>query len=370
MLSPTPRPSREPLPRINAGQLDMALRELDIHPPGPTRYELVSRWAAKFVWRIDVQGQPWAYIRALLGPGSAYPDRWRHLQLGVLLHEARVGPRMLGLTAESEAVGGRALAVEAALLPLERDVLEARAGEAITLFTRLHSSHEIRRELLRLRTVAERARQWRHPIRRQFFEVRERWFDAVVPRWLEAGLVVINDVAPLVGELFYQLETIPCCDDDMQALIVPVHNDPNAGNFMLNRRGSLRLIDFENITLDNPAADLGLFLTWFADVDQHTALLKNYPLADPETVLEWMRVSVPLRYLDVAAHWAARMTRARDEEAWEYAVESVIEWLQGAGELIYGRELPLRLDSTLYDVHRTLIARGPLIEEGEGGGAA
>lgn len=368
MQSSIPRPPREPLPRITAGQLDTALRELDIRPPGPTRYELVSRWAAKFVWRVEVQGQTWAYVRALLGPGSAYPDRWRHLQLGVLLNEARVGPRMLGITPESEALGGRAVAVEAALLPLERDVLEARAGEAITLFTRLHSSDEIHHELLRLQTVAERARQRQHPIRQRFFEVRERWFEAVVPRWLEAGLRVINDLAPLVGELFYELETIPYRDGEMEALVVPVHNDPNAGNFMLNRRGSLRLIDFENIALDNPVADLGLFLTWFADTDQHADLLKNYPLADPEAVLEWMQIWVPLRYLDVAAHWAARLTRARDEEAWEFAVESVDDWLRGAAEIVYGGELPLKLDSTLHDVRRTLIARGPLVGVGQGGG--
>lgn len=361
-MSAAPRPPRrEPRPPVTAAQLDAALRELDIRPPGPVRYTLVSRWAAKYVWRVDVQGEPWAYLRALLGAGSEYPDRWRHLRLSVLLHEARVGPRILGISPESEALGGRALVVEAALRPVERGVLEARAAEGLTLFTRLHSSRELYDALKASETEGDRERQ--RPLRRLFHETRERWFEAVVERWLAAELGVINNLTGVVGELFNRLEKVECCSQPIDAL-VPAHNDPNAGNFMLNRKGSLRLIDFENLALDNPVADLGLFLTWFVDPDQQRELLSHYPLAEPEAILERMQVWVPLRYLDIAAHWAARLTRARDVEAWEFAVDSVDEWLRSAAEMVYGGELPLSLDSDLHDVRRTLVARGPLLGEG------
>jgi hypothetical protein len=129
---------------------------------------------------------------------------------------------------------------------------------------------------------------------------------------------------------------------------------------MVNRQGALRMIDFEELAMSNPVADLGVFLTWYADADQHRAMLEHYPLANPSAVLDRMRIWVPLRYLTVAAHWSARLTRARDQEAWDFALQSVDEWLRGACELVYGGSVPARHDGALKRLGAALADRGPL----------
>jgi hypothetical protein len=336
-------------------ELDGLLHELDIRPPGTTEYKLVSRWAAKHVWRIDAGGHPWAYVRYLLGPATRFPDRWRHLRLGELLYEARIGPRILGLTPESEALGGRAAVVEAGLHPLPREELEARADEAVALLTRLHTYEPLYKALcLDLNDVDLTAL---HPLATYLRETHERWFDAVMDRWREAGLHEINVLSAIVEDLFEQLETIRSHTGRI-GVVVAAHNDPNHGNFMVNRQGALRLIDFEELGLNNPVADLGVFLTWYVDADRHFELLAHYPLADPRAILGRMRVWVPLRYLNVAAHWAARMVRARDEGAWTFAVDTVDEWLRGACELVFDGTVPAHLDALLESVRSSLLARG------------
>jgi hypothetical protein len=333
------------------------LRELDINLPGSARFKLVSRWAAKHVWRVDVDGAPFAFIRYLLGTAEQYPDRWQHMRLSTLLHEARVGPRILGLTPTSAALEGRAAIVEAALQPIPRADLEARSVEAITLFARLHTSMPILAALSGTITLNDRQRF--RPFDRMFVEVRERWFEAVVGRWLEAGLSEIGDLTELVGEMINAIETLDCCSDD-DGIIVPTHNDPNHGNFMVNRQGALRMIDFEELALNNPVADLGVFLTWYVDRDRHRELLTHYPLGEPDDILERMRAWVPLRYLTIAAHWAARLPRSHDEEAWKYAVASIEEWLTGAAELVYYGPISPRIERTLQRIAASLRDRWPL----------
>lgn len=335
-------------------QLLALLHELDVHPPEPPQFVLVSRWAAKDVWRIDVAGWPWAYARMLIGPAARYPERWRHMRLAMLLHEARIGPRVLGLSPESEALGGRAVAIEAALEPLAQEVLEARSVEAMALFTRLHSNQALLDELGATLTESERSRL--QPLAYLFAEARERWFAAVAARWAEAGLREIDDLLPVVARLLDALEDRRARAREVE-LIVAAHNDPNAGNFKLNRRGALRMIDFEDMALNNPVADLGIFLTWFADPDQHPRLLAHYPLADPDVLLAQIAIWVPLRYVTIAAHWAARLTRATDVEGWEFAAGSIEDWLHSAAEMLYGGEVPVGIASDLHDVRASLIER-------------
>lgn len=333
------------------------LHEQDIKVPGAPTFRLVSKWAAKHVWRVDVGGQPWAYIRYLLGPASQFPERWRHLRLGQVLFEAKVGPRILGMTDTSEALGGRAAVVEAALHPITRDELEARVPEAIGLFARLHGNAALHEALSQDLTEADR--RGFSPLVRYFQETRERWFEAVVPRWLELGLDEINLARGIVAEVLNELERLER-GTGFIGIIVPCHNDPNHGNFMVNRQGALRMIDFEELALSNPVADLGVFLTWYVDPQQHRAMLEHYPLATPGAVLDRMRIWVPLRYLTIAAHWSARLTRARDEEAWDFALQSVDEWLRGACELVYGGSVPARHDRALKRLAEALAHRGPL----------
>ncbi len=343
-----------------SGALANVLRELHIRPPGEPVFRLVSRWAAKHVWRVDVNGEPWAFIRYLLGPAPQFPDRWRHLALGDLLFEAKVGPRILGMTEASEALGGRATVVEAALHPMTRYELEARVPEAIGLFARLHGNAALHEALSENLTEADR--RGFSPLVRYFQEIRERWFEAVVPRWLEVGLDEINLARSIVAELMNELERLERGTGYI-GIIVPCHNDPNHGNFMVNRQGALRMIDFEELALSNPVADLGVFLTWYADAEQHRSLLEHYPLANPNAVLDRMRIWVPLRYINIAAHWSARLTRARDQEAWDFAVHSVDEWLRGACELVYGGAIPSRHERALQRLHHALTERGPLPDD-------
>ena len=353
------RPGNSRLIPASKAALESLLWELDLKTPGPLSFKLVSEWAAKHVWRVDVGGNPWVYIRYLLGPAEQFPGRWRHMRMGELLHEAHVGPRILGILEKSESLDGRAVIVEAALEMLTRDELEDRADEAISLMTRLHSYVPLHEALSSDLTDADLLGF--SPLRRLFAETRERWFEAVVPRWLAAGLTEINTVRKIVSELFNHLEDLRD-DSERVGIVVPAHNDPNHGNFMINRRGALRMIDFEELSLNNPVADLGMFLTWYADVDQHRTLLEGYALADPDAMLERMRIWVPLKYLGIAAHWCARLPRSRDEAAWDYAVESIDEWLRGAVELAYKGPSPHRFERALNRLNRRLLEREPLLD--------
>jgi thiamine kinase-like enzyme len=335
------------------------LRELNIRTGGRPRFKLVSKWAAKHVWRIDINGEPWGFIRYLLGPADQFPERWRHLEMGQLLYDAHVGPRVLGITPASDALGGRAAIIESALVPITRDDLEARGSEAIALFTRLHSDPALLEALSENLTEADQ--RGFSPLERFLAETQERWFDAVVGRWLEVGLEEINIVRQVVSEVMGQLEEMQSQSERIN-IIVPAHNDPNHGNFMVNRQGALRMIDFEELALSNPVADLGVFLTWYADVDQHYTLLKQYPLADADAMLDRMKVWVPLRYLSIAAHWAARLTRAEDEPAWVFAAESVDEWLRGACELTSGGTVPPHQKRRLEHLRERLLARWPSVK--------
>jgi len=180
-----------------------------------------------------------------------------------------------------------------------------------------------------------------------------------VERWLAAGLDEINIARQLVGELMHELESIQENSESI-GIVVAAHNDPNHGNFMVTRSGALRMIDFEELALNNPVADIGVFLTWYVDVDQHRSLLEEYPLADPDAMLDRMRVWVPLRYLNIAAHWAARMVRATNDEDWEFAVDSVDEWLRGACELVNGGDVTQTQAYRLAELSESLTNRGPL----------
>jgi len=333
--------------------LALLLRELDIQPPHDPAFHLVSEWAAKHVWRVDVAGKPWAYVRYLLGPATSYPDRWRHLRLGVELFEAHVGPRVLGISPASEVLGGRAVIVEAALDPLPREQLEDRVEEAMGLFARLHGCAPLLEALSEDLTEADHLAF--SPIVNLFHETQERWFEAVTGRWLEVSLGQISVATEIVFELLQALKSVDQGTGRI-GIVVPAHNDPNHGNFMTNRQGALRMIDFEGLALSNPVADLGIFLTWYVDHDRHYEALAKYPLADPVAVLSRMRVWVPLRYMNIAAHWAGRLTRARDREAWEFAALSIDEWLRGAAELLFPRGLPGRLSSLLSALTTSLLA--------------
>lgn len=341
------KPAKQP-------ELDALLRELNIHPPGKTTYHLVSEWAAKHVWRVDVDGHAWAFVRYLLGAASHYPDRWRHMRLGQLLHEARVGPRVLGMTPESEALRGRAALVEAGLNPIPREELEDRVDEAVSLITRLHSNRPLFEALAGDLTDVDIAAF--RPVALYLQETHERWFTAVTERWQCAGLEEIDDLLRVVNVVFEQLDRIRSQTERL-GLIVPAHNDLNYGNFMVNRQGMLRMIDFEEMSLNNPVADLGIFLTWYVDKDRHLEVLSHYPLADPRAILNRMKVWVPLRYLNIAAHWAARLTRARSQAEWVFAVDSIDEWLRGACELVFRGDVPDHLAMVLADSQLRLMDR-------------
>jgi aminoglycoside phosphotransferase (APT) family kinase protein len=343
--SHTPARSSRTQHRPAASQsLDGLLGELDITPPGATTYELVSKWAAKHVWRVDANGAPWAYIRYLLGSAERFPERWRHMQFGEIYNAIHVGPRVLGLTPESEALGGRAAIVEAALAPLTQAELEARADEAIMLLSRLHSSKELRKALVADITDDDRARF--SPLISLFEEVQERWFEAVRARWERTGLDAINETLWVVSQLMDRLRTRQLHSEAI-GIVVPAHNDPNHGNFKQNGQGTMRMIDFETLGLNNPVADLGIFLTWYVDRDRHVELLRSYPLADPQVILARMAIWVPLRYLTIAAHWAARLTRARTEEDWLFAIGSIEEWLRSAAELVFDGVVPDHIERLL-----------------------
>ena len=347
------RSSRSQRSPASRDALASLLNEFDIRPPGEVEFKLVSRWAAKHVWKVEVNGRPWAFIRYLLGSADSFVDRWRHLRLGVELYEAHVGPRILGESSSSEALGGRAVIVEAALEILPREQLEGRAEEAMGLFARLHGCAPLLESLSQDVTEADRLAF--SPLANLFRETQERWFEAVAGRWLEVGLHQISDVTEIVSEI---IQTVKSVDQGTGkiGIVVPTHNDPNHGNFMINRSGALRMIDFEGLALSNPVADLGIFLTWYVDPQHHFEVLTKYPLADPYAVLSRMKVWVPLKYLNIAAHWASRLTHATDRDSWEFAAHSIDEWLRGAAELIDGGEISESMSKRLAGALESLLA--------------
>lgn len=354
------RPNRVLRQPATAPELEDLLQELGIAPPGQVDFELVSMWAAKHVWRVNVEGTPWAYIRYLLGSGEQFPDRWRHMRLGVDLQQAHVGPRILGFSEASQLLQGRAVMVEASLDDISREELIERADEVIGLFARLHSTIPLHSALSRDLTDADV--EGLRPMQTLFAETRERWFEAVVERWLAIGLTEISELSNLVGTLINILGTMREEQDSLQ-IVVPAHNDPNFGNFKVNRKGALRLIDFEGLALSNPVADLGMFLAYYIDApEDRYRLLTGYPLAEPDVILARMQVWVPLKYLSIAAHWAARLTRSEDEDEWIFAIESIEQWINGAAEMLFDAGVPASFLEALADVAESLLARWPFDE--------
>lgn len=348
-----PSPSQRRL--ADSHQLAALLRELDIRPPTDPTYHLVSRWAAKHVWRIDADGRPWAYVRYLLGSATHFPDRWRHLRLGQLLNEGRIGPRILGMSPDSHVLGGRAVIVEAALLPISREDLEARAAEAMALLARLHDYQPLFDALAdELNDVDLGAFR---PLVSYMVETRERWA-AVTHRWLEYDLPHLDDLILIVEAVLDRLGEAGDANQPV-GMIVPAHQDVNHGNFMVNRQGALRLIDFEELSLNHPVADLGIFLTWYVDQAEHRSILAHYPLLDPDEVLDRMRVWVPLRYLNIAAHWSARLARAEERHAWLHAVERIDEWMRGACELVFDGFVPGEFEGRLRQLGAALLDLAP-----------
>jgi thiamine kinase-like enzyme len=364
MGSGTPtRPASSLRQPASSDVLRALLREFGLKPKGIVRFTLVSRWAAKHVWRVNVNGRPWAYIRYLLGPAKAFPDRWRHMQSALLLYEAEVGPRVLGLMAESAALQGRPVLIEAAMKPIARETLAKRAREAVRLIGRLHTASALGEALSMYRTAVDE--QGMTPLAALLRETHERWFEAVTERWLEVGLGEITRITPVISDLLGRLEmartTLPPFD-----IVTPTHNDLNAGNFMLNGRSELRMIDFETLSLNNPVADIGIFLIWHIPPEQHYALLRDYPLGEPETILQHMQVWAPLRYLNISAHWAARLTHAATCEMWDEAAGNVIEWLWNACKLVYGERMPHGTDVLLRRMGARLQRKNRRFNAGSG----
>lgn len=349
------RPSHSQRRPASTEHLDNLMRELNLSPPGYVEYTLVSEWAAKHVWRIDSDGKPWAYIRYLLGTPEQFPLRWRHLKLGQVLNEVKVGPRILGMLSESEALGGRAVIVEASLNPITREELESRIPEAMSLIARLHSAQPVF-DALALELSDEDLSVF-SPLASNFVELRERW-SAVTYRWLTYELPLIDEVITITEAVLLRLVEL---DDENHVVgnIVPAHQDLNFGNFVANHRGVLRMIDFEELGLSTPVADLGIFLTWYVDKKQHREMLQYYPLADPDDILHKMQTWVPLRYLNISAHWAARLVHAQDDVAWEHAVSRMVEWLRGACELVFEEGVPKKYRRMLVKIERTLMKMSP-----------
>jgi thiamine kinase-like enzyme len=331
--------------------------EFGLQPVGrKVSFELISDWAGKHVWRMDVDDTPWAYIRYLLGPAKQYPQQWRHLRLSVELYQASVGPTVLGITESSRALSDRAAIIEEALLPLTREEVESRPEEAVTVMAHLHSCQALYSQLLE--DLTENDRHSFSPLTHLFNETRERWFEAVYARWMEADMEAEIELATRISAtLLEELEALAAQSEEV-LLIVPAHNDPNHGNFMTNQDGILRMIDFEEMSLNNPVADLGIFLVWYVDSARHRDILESaYPLIPADTILERMKIWVPLRYINLSAHWASRMIRARDEENWDFARTSTEDWLRSASELIYNGEIRPDILSDLRELQSRLNER-------------
>lgn len=364
MTSGTPtRPSPSLRRPANSDALRALLDELGLKPKGIVRFALISRWAAKHVWRVNVNGRPWAYIRYLLGSAKVFPDRWRHMQSALLLYEAGVGPRVMGLQAESEALQGRPVLVEAAMKPTRREELARRAREAVQLIARLHTDAALVEALSMYRTASDE--QGMTPLGAFLRETQERWFEGVTERWLEVGLGEITRVTPVVSDLIGRLERSRGMLQPFD-IVTPTHNDLNAGNFMLNGHGELRMIDFETLSLNNPIADIGLFLIWHTPPEQHFGLLQDYPLGEPRAVLQHTQVWAPLRYLNISAHWAARLTRTTTRETWNEAAENAIEWLWNACELVYGKHMPRGTEVLLHRLCARLQRKNRRFDAGSG----
>lgn len=336
--------------------LDALLDELGVQVEGDEiTYHLLSTWAAKHVWRLDIDGEPYAFIRYLLGDADQFPDRWRFMRLAELLHQSRVGPRVFGITPSSEALGGRAAYIEAALFPLMDGDLTARAGEALELMARLHSSRPISEALVD--DLTDLDRQGASQLTSVITETRERWFNGVSDRWLACGLHEIHPLMGIVGEFLNRIQTLAETRHELD-LLVPCHNDPNLGNFMQTRKGTLRLIDFETLALNNPVADVGVFLNWFVNpIDHRDLLARHYPVAPASVVIDHMQVWVPLRYLNLAAHWAARLTRADGATGWGYGVQALEQWMWGTAQQLYSARAPMKTRKTLKQCTESLLSR-------------
>jgi hypothetical protein len=316
------------------------LAELGIkRPAGPViDAHLVSSWSGKFVYRLSAGGAPWAYVRHLPGPVSATPDRGLHLRLANILDDIGVGPPVLGITQHSEALGVGVTVVEGALEPVCRDSLAGRAPEAIRLIARLHGSNEVR-ACLEATALSHHPEKGMTPFDLLLAETRLAWSTAAPA----AAATAANELAArLLDHAQSSIKERPAAAADL--LRVPAHGDPNYSNFGIGPLGELRMLDFEDLSLTHPLADLGSFLTWYVPHQyQRRELLQTYQQinspADMDALLDLMRLWVPVRYLRIAAHWLRRYGDAAvsaKEDQKQHALNALIGGLRDAASMLPG----------------------------------
>lgn len=316
-------------------QLAGLLAELGMAAPGPINATPVSLWSSQHVHRVDCQGRAWAFLRCLPGPALRYPGPWLKLRAVSLLAAAGIGPQLYGITPGSAALGGRAAVLEAALTPLERPCLQARASQAVALLARLHGSSELAGLL---------AGQWgspeptANPFDEMVADVRRALTCEIPALWCHAGMAGASDLAAIAKGL---LDSVcgRAYSGPLATVRVPAHGDPNYSNFATDEEGRLRMIDFGDLSLTSPVADLGPFLTWYVPhANRRQMLAENYPHAPAADVLDLAHSWTPVRYLAIAMHWARRLAETgMSPSSRRTATASLGEWLVDAAGLVPDR---------------------------------
>jgi hypothetical protein len=119
-------------------------------------------------------------------------------------------------------------------------------------------------------------------------QVQARWeiFKAQVPA--QAGFVD-ESIARLAGQI----------EQFQGGGLAASHNDPCNGNWLVTEADQVYLLDFESMSLDDPALDLGAFLWWYYPPARRGAFLETAGAGDDDDFRQRMRLRMALHCLNI-----------------------------------------------------------------------
>jgi thiamine kinase-like enzyme len=195
----------------------------------------------------------------------------------------------LGLSPQVVAVGqledGMSILVQSQVSgskPMRKDFHQywMKFAESIRI---THESEELKRIL------PKRSSDWHKDVGKEILEeIENRWvqYRASVPATAE---YVENSIQYLKGQVAKFSESG----------LVASHNDVCNGNWLVTTAGTIYLLDYESMSLDDPALDLGAILWWYYPPEMRDEFLRAAGYTNDEEFRNRMRIRMAIHNLNI-----------------------------------------------------------------------